>query len=94
MAKTESVTVDLPDAVAKEMREAIESGEYASSGDVFQDAMLDWSRKRWLEGPDVTARLREAALDGLASGGWEPFDMDAILAGARADHQAKTQRGS
>jgi antitoxin ParD1/3/4 len=42
----EKISVALPPEMVSRVREAVESGEYASSSEVIREALRDWSRKR------------------------------------------------
>ena len=56
MAKTETVTVELPEELMASVRGAVEGGEYGSSDAVVAEALMDWSVRR---GGDDVAWLRE-----------------------------------
>lgn len=49
MANVEMISVALPADIAELVREAINSGEYASANDVMRDALCEWSHKRELQ---------------------------------------------
>lgn len=46
MPSVEKISVALPPEMVSRVREAVESGEYASSSEVVREALRDWSRKR------------------------------------------------
>jgi antitoxin ParD1/3/4 len=53
MTQIERMTVALPVEMATDIREAVESGDYASSSEVFRDAIRDWRHKRHLQRQEV-----------------------------------------
>lgn len=55
MSQIERMTVALPTEMANIVRSAVTSGEYASSSEVFRDALRDWKRKRALQEQEVDA---------------------------------------
>ena len=67
MANVEKVSIALtPDMMAL-VRDAIASGEYASSSEVIRDALRDWKTKRALHAIGIE-ELRRLAAEGVASG--------------------------
>ena len=57
MSKIERVTVALPAEALETARAAVESGEYASTGEVVRDALRLWEHHRALQAQEI-ARLR------------------------------------
>ncbi len=49
MQAVENMSIALSQEIAAQIQEAVESGEYASSNDVVQDALLEWMHKRHLQ---------------------------------------------
>lgn len=82
MANVEKVSIALTPDMLTVVREAVESGDYASSSEVVREALRDWKRRRALEQKDVEA-LRHLWQEGLASGPGRYADMAAIKAEAR-----------
>lgn len=82
MAHVEKLSIDLSPEMAAVVRQCVESGEYASSGEVIQEALRDWKLKRSLQQNEI-AELRSLWQTGLASGPGRLTDMDAIKAEAR-----------
>lgn len=82
MANVEKVSVALTPEMLAVVREAVESGEYASSSEVVREALREWKRRRALESKDV-AELRRLWEEGLACGPGHHVDMAAIKAEAR-----------
>lgn len=56
MASIEKISIALPKEMVTTLREAVDSGEYASSSEVVREALRDWTLKR---------RLREHGLEEL-----------------------------
>jgi antitoxin ParD1/3/4 len=46
MATIERITIALPTEMAESVRNAIACGDYASSSEVFRDALREWKLKR------------------------------------------------
>ncbi len=65
MTQIERMTVALPMEMAVVIREAVESGDYASSSEVFRDAIRDWKHKRQLQRQEV-AHILSGVQQGLA----------------------------
>jgi antitoxin ParD1/3/4 len=66
----EKISIALPPEMAALVREAVETGEYASNSEVVRDALRDWTHKRTLRQESV-AEIRRAwqeALDNPAPG--------------------------
>jgi antitoxin ParD1/3/4 len=82
MANVEKVSVALTPEMLAAVREAVESGEYASSSEVVREALRVWKRRRALEKKEVE-ELRRLWDDGLESGPGRLADMAAIKAEAR-----------
>jgi antitoxin ParD1/3/4 len=84
----ERMTVVFPEPMAKAIREAVEDGQYASTSEVVREAVRDWTRKRWLEDPELIDRLRRSVAQARESGPAVPFDGEAIIKRARAKRDA------
>jgi antitoxin ParD1/3/4 len=56
MPNVEKISIALPPAMVAVLRQAVETGEYASSSEVVRDALRDWTQKR---------SLRQQAIDEL-----------------------------
>jgi antitoxin ParD1/3/4 len=82
MANVEKVSVALTPEMLAFVREAVESGEYASSSEVMREALRVWKRRRALEKKEVE-ELRRLWDEGLESGPGRLADMAAIKAEAR-----------
>ena len=82
MANVEKVSIALTVDMAAVVREAVASGEYASSSEVVRDALRDWKLKRSLRRTEIE-HLRGLWEEGLASGTGQFSDMNAIKQEAR-----------
>ena len=49
MATVEKISIALPPEMVAQLRQAVETGEYASSSEVVRDALRDWTHKRQLQ---------------------------------------------
>ncbi len=67
MPTVEKLSIALPAEMAALLREAVESGEYASASEVVRDALRTWKRKRNLETLELD-ELRRLIRDGTESG--------------------------
>ncbi|KAA6183325.1 type II toxin-antitoxin system ParD family antitoxin [Thiohalocapsa marina] len=82
MPNVEKLSVALtPEALAV-VREAVESGEYASSSEVVREALRDWTHRRMLKKKAVE-ELRRLWEEGLKSGPGRLGNLAAIKAEAR-----------
>ena len=82
MANVEKVSVALTPEMLAVVRQAVASGEYASSSEVMREALREWNRRRTLQRSEV-GDLRRLWEDGLASGPGRHGDLAAIKAEAR-----------
>ena len=67
MPTVEKLSIALPAEMAALLREAVESGEYASASEVVRDALRTWKRKRKLETLEL-GELRRLIREGTESG--------------------------
>lgn len=54
MAIVEKISIALPPEMVAQLRQAVATGEYASSSEVVRDALRDWSHKRQLQQNGIT----------------------------------------
>lgn len=78
MPTIERVTFSLPAKLASALKEAVESGEYASSSEVIRDALRDWVLKHDAE-QRALAELREMVQEGMKGKGRPAADVLADL---------------
>ncbi len=81
MAEIHRMTVALPSDMAAVVKEAVESGDYASSSEVVREALRNWKLKRSAQlqefaglKPDIDRGLMD-----VAAGRIMDFDADRIL---------------
>ena len=48
MPTVEKISIALPPEMVAQLRQAVATGEYASSSEVVRDALRDWTQKRQL----------------------------------------------
>lgn len=82
MANVEKVSIALTQDMAAMVRQAVESGEYASSSEVVRDALRDWKVKRSSVRHEVE-ELRRLVAEGHAGGAASWNGADSILEEAR-----------
>ena len=92
MANVEKVSVALTAEMAAMMRQAVESGEYASASEVMREAFRDWKFRR-AQRDQIIAELGRQWDAGIASGpaaeGNEAFSrVRARLDAKLSDHGA------
>jgi antitoxin ParD1/3/4 len=81
MANVEKLSIALTTEMARLVRGAVESGEYASNSDVVLEALREWEKRRALRQDDVE-ELRRLWAEGLASGPGRLADIESIKAEA------------
>lgn len=82
MSNVEKVSVALTSQQADLLREAVESGEYATASEVVRDAMRVWQEKWEARQADIR-RLRELWDEGKASGPAGSLDFEELRKEAR-----------
>ncbi len=85
MAKVDKISVALPTEMVDGVREAVESGDYATVSEVIRDALRDWKIKRRLSGMEVE-ELRRLVREGVDSGPDRP--AEAVFARLTAKYAA------
>lgn len=93
MATVEKISIALTQDLAALVREAVESGEYASSSEVIRDALRDWKMKRTLQQQQVD-ELRRLWYEGVNSGPAGALDMEQIKREARKRFEAEPEQPS
>ncbi|CAN7512837.1 type II toxin-antitoxin system ParD family antitoxin [Rhizobium sp. LjRoot254] len=82
MANVEKLSVALTTQQADLLREAVDSGEYATASEVVREAMRAWQDKWEARRADIR-KLRELWDEGKASGEPQPLDFDELRKEAR-----------
>uniref|UniRef100_UPI00260987ED ribbon-helix-helix domain-containing protein n=1 Tax=Asticcacaulis sp. TaxID=1872648 RepID=UPI00260987ED len=65
------------------MRDAVATGDYATTSEIVREAVRDWQLKR-AQRQDELARLRQAWNEGKESAGRALFDVEEVLVRAQA----------
>lgn len=60
MPNVEKISIALPAEMVAVVRQAVETGEYASSSEVVRDALRDWTQKRNMRQQRGINELRQA----------------------------------
>lgn len=70
MASIEKISIALPPEMVLLVRQAVETGEYASNSEVVRDALRDWIHKRSLrqQGIEELRRVWQQALEDRSPG--------------------------
>jgi antitoxin ParD1/3/4 len=70
MATAEKISIALPPEMVTVIRNAVATGEYASSSEVIRDALRDWTNKRMLrqQGIEALRQLWQEALQDQTPG--------------------------
>jgi antitoxin ParD1/3/4 len=85
MPTVEKLSIALPPEMAALLREAVESGEYASASEVVRDALRAWKRKRKLEALEL-GELRRLVREGMESG--PAVDAEPVLSRLESKYAA------
>jgi antitoxin ParD1/3/4 len=85
MAEIERLTITLPPEMAAVVKQAVKTGDYASSSEVVRAALRDWKLKRALQIEELTALKADIAtgLADVAAGRVKDFDVGKIVARGR-----------
>src|ERR1700675_4330457 len=70
MPNVEKISIALPPEMVAVVRQAVETGEYASSSEVVRDALRDWTQKRSLrqQGIDELRKVWRQAMEDKTPG--------------------------
>lgn len=82
MANVEKISVALTPEMAALVRDAVESGEYASNSEVIREALREWKQKRLLQLQNID-EVRQLWQEGIESGAGSYVDIEAIKQEAR-----------
>jgi antitoxin ParD1/3/4 len=89
MPTVEKLSIALPMEMASLLREAVESGEYASASEVVRDALRAWKRKRKLETLELS-ELRRLVQEGIESG--PAVDPEPVLSRLESKYAAMRKK--
>ena len=84
MTTVEKISVALPPDMVALLREAVESGEYASASEVIREALCAWKFRRKVETLE-TDELRELLREGAESG--PGIEADLVFARLREKYE-------
>lgn len=79
-----TLTISLSSQQAGRLKQAVESGAYASSSEVVRDALRLWERREEVRSLELE-RLKRAYEEGIASGEGRNVDPADFLAGLKAE---------
>lgn len=82
MTTVEKLSITLTPEMARDVRMAVKSGEYASSSEVIREALRDWHRKRTFQDWEIE-ELRRIWRKGAESGKGQYGSIDEIKQAAR-----------
>ena len=82
MQEMEKINVAVTDEQLRALKAGVDTGEYATVGEIVREALDDWQAKQKEHGEHL-ARLRELWRAGKASGSAIPLDRSELLAEAR-----------
>src|SRR5271169_7208782 len=70
MPNVEKISIALPPEMVTLLRQAVETGEYASSSEVVRDALRDWTQKRSMrqQGIDELRQVWRQAMEDKTPG--------------------------
>jgi antitoxin ParD1/3/4 len=91
MADTERTTIVLTEAMAAEIRKAVEAGEYASTSEAVRHGVRMWMDERATREKKLEW-LRAEIQKGIDSGPGKPFNREEFLTRARAE-KTRRERG-
>ena len=83
MRSVEKLSVALTTEMVTDVRNAVNSGDYASNSEVIRDALREWKRKRAMREQE-TEMLRSLWNEGIERGSGQYGSMDEIKQSARA----------
>lgn len=92
MGKIEKVSIALPSEMLETVKDAVSSGQYASTSEVVREALREWELRQSLRRVEIE-RLRKAWEEGLASGPPRPFDPEDTKRRARERFEAEMKGG-
>jgi antitoxin ParD1/3/4 len=92
MPAVEKISIALPPEMVKQLRKAVDGGEYASSSEVVREALRDWGRKRMAQkqGLKELRKLWQQALEDHAPG----LDGEDVLARLEQKYQRRADASS
>lgn len=96
MASIEKISVALPSDMLELVKQAVKSGDYATTSEVIREALREWKGRRETR-EEAISELRRLWQEGVDSGGWRPFDAEVTKREGRRlleqSRSAKKQKG-
>jgi antitoxin ParD1/3/4 len=68
MANVEKLSITLSKDMVEAIRDAVDSGDYATTSEVIRDALRGWRFRRITVDPSDTATIRKLVEEGMNSG--------------------------
>lgn len=93
MPNVEKVSIALTAEMAAVVRQAVESGEYASNSEIVREALRDWKLKRSFQQSEIED-IRRLWHEGLASGPSQFASMADLKAEALRRLKAQSKQGA
>jgi antitoxin ParD1/3/4 len=93
MPDVHKVSVALTGEQVAAMKQAVETGEYATTSEIVREALREWQWKRELREEELE-QLRAAWEKGIASGRAEPMDRSEFLEEAYRRLRKATERAA
>lgn len=93
MPNVEKVSIALTPEIAAIVRQAVESGEYASNSEIVREALRDWKLKRALQQQEIE-EIRRLWNEGLNSGPSSFVSIAEIKAEARRRFETQSKQGA
>jgi len=86
MASVEKISIALPPEMVALLRQAVDTGEYASSSEIVRDALRDWTQKRNLrqQGVEELRQVWQQAIEDRKPG----VDVEDVLDRLERRYQA------
>jgi antitoxin ParD1/3/4 len=85
MSEIERLTITMPPELAAVVKQAVETGDYASTSEVVRAALRDWKVKRALQIEELAALKTDIdkGLADVAAGRVKDFDAERIITRGR-----------
>jgi antitoxin ParD1/3/4 len=92
MPSVEKISIALPPELVSLVRQAVETGEYASSSEVVRDALRDWTHRRTLrrQGIEELRKVWQQAMEDHSPG----VDLDEVFDRLERKYQALADGGN
>jgi antitoxin ParD1/3/4 len=92
MPSVEKISIALPPEMVSLVRQAVETGEYASSSEVVRDALRDWTHRRTLrqQGIEELRKVWQQAMEDHSPG----VDVDEVFDRLERKYQALADGGN